>query len=431
MSLDKVKQFHNTTFVIPRHSDKGLVEKLLAMAQEGGVQLEKATYYFTFSPELAEFSGDQKDEKLQELLACDTITTRQIIFELQGAMKVSVQRGWDNQSKTLTGNQDTLTFEPPQKCNVPTVAKYVMLARKHFGAIDTKPFLDFLDEGAKQLYQTREQDIQKLERMQENFFKSMTEFTLDQQQKQQEFQRQLESEYAARQSKLEEQHGERLNQLEAKDADLKKIRAEIDERENRQARRDIYKELKAKLVARNTTFELTAGTKNRRRTVFWFTIALLGLFFTGFWYCFDKNVINNEPPINWIAVGSQIGFALTFIGIATFFIQWNHRWFQKHADEEFKLKRLDLDFDRANWLVELAMEWQNITKSDVPAELVNKLSRNLFNADEAKDTDIHPAETFLSAIFGKAGSINVEFPGKFTMHRSDPADARIASPKTN
>lgn len=214
MSLDKVQRFHNTTFSIPRHSDRGLVDKLHAMAQEGKFALEKAIYHFTFSDQAAEFVGDQKDEKLQDLLASETVTTFQIIFELQAAMKVIVHRGWNNERKTLIGNQDTLTIAPPQQCNVPTMAKFVMLARKHFDAIDTKPFLDFLDEGAKQLYQTREQDIQKLERMQENFFKSMTEFTLDQQKKQQEFQRQLETEYAARQTKLEEQHGERLNQLE-------------------------------------------------------------------------------------------------------------------------------------------------------------------------------------------------------------------------
>jgi hypothetical protein len=284
--------------------------------------------------------------------------------------------------------------------------------------------MDFLDEGAKQLYQSREQDLQKLERMQENFFQSMTEFTLDQQKKQQEFQRQMETEYAGRQTKLEEQHRERLNQLEVKEADLKKIRAEIDERENRQARRDIYKELKKKLDDRNKTFELTEGTKNRRRITFGFTLALLTLFLAGFGYCFYRNVVNGGSEINWIAVGSQIGFAVAFVGMATFFIRWNYQWFQKHADEEFKLKRLDLDIDRANWLVELAMEWKNITKSEITPDLIDKLARGLFITEETKDMDIHPAETLLSALFGKTGSINVEFPGKLTMQRSEVGDGK-------
>ena len=54
--------------------------------------------------------------------------------------------------------------------------------------------------------------------------------------------------------------------------------------------------------------------------------------------------MSEQPQVNWVAVGSQIGLAFAFLGVATFFIRWNHQWFQKHADEEFKLKRLDLEY---------------------------------------------------------------------------------------
>ena len=70
--------------------------------------------------------------------------------------------------------------QPHPHLTAVSFAKAVAFARKHFKAVDTKPFLDFLDEGTKQLYQSREHDIQKLERMQESFFHGMTEFTLDQ-----------------------------------------------------------------------------------------------------------------------------------------------------------------------------------------------------------------------------------------------------------
>ncbi len=286
--------------------------------------------------------------------------------------------------------------------------------------------MDFLEEGPKQIYQARENDLLRLERMQENFFKDLTAFTLEQQRKQSDFQQQLEMDYSGRQAKLETEHVERLKQLEEKESELKQIRAEIDERENRQARRDIYKGLKTKIDARNKTFELTEGTQNRRRVTYWFAIGLLAIFASCFGFCFYKNVVSDPAQINWIAVGSQIGFAMAFVGVATFFIRWNHQWFQKHADEEFKLKRLDLDIDRANWLVELALEWKNITKSEIPTDLVERLSRSLFVADEGKGFDIHPAETLLSAVFGKSGKINFEFPGKLTMERSDQGDDKKA-----
>ena len=67
------------------------------------------------------------------------------------------------------------------------------------------------------------------------------------------------------------------------------------------------------------------------------------------------------------------------------------------------------------------MEWKNITKSEIPSDLIDKLARSLFISEESKDIDIHPAETLLSDLFGKARSINVGFPGKLSMQRSDLA----------
>jgi hypothetical protein len=421
MSLDNVRQFQRTGFPIPRYPDKVIVEKMDALAQEGGYTVEKSVYHFTCSDQPAEFGSGPRDGELDQLLDLEAVSTRQIAFQIHNSLQVRIERGWDNQQRKLTGNQDSLIVEPfgQSHQNIIDFIKPLALARKHFGAVDTMSFVDFLDEGTRQLYQSRERDLQKLERLQENFFKGMTAFALDQQKKQQDFQRQLEADYATRQSKLEEQHRERMEQFEVKEADLKKIRSEIDERENRQARRDIYKELKTKLDARTKTFELTEGTRKRRRITFWFTVGLLILFAGVFGYCFCRNVVSDSAQVNWVAVGSQVGFAIAFIGVATFFIRWNNRWFQKHADEEFKLKRLDLDIDRANWLVELAMEWKNITKSEIPTDLLDKLARSPFLWEETKDHDIHPAETLLSAVFGKAGRINVEFPGKLTMQRSD------------
>src|SRR5262249_52895038 len=95
-----------------------------------------------------------------------------------------------------------------------------------------------------------------------------------------------------------------------------------------------------------------------------------------------------------------------------------NQWFQKHADEEFRLKRLDLDIDRANWLVELALEWKNITKSEIPPELIDKLSRSLFATHDTESIDIHPVETLLSSVFGRDGSISIKVP-EVTMSRSD------------
>jgi hypothetical protein len=44
----------------------------------------------------------------------------------------------------------------------------------------------------------------------------------------------------------------------------------------------------------------------------------------------------------------QLAFALAFTATAVFYLRWNNAWFQQHAQEEFRLKQLELDFDRAS-----------------------------------------------------------------------------------
>lgn len=58
------------------------------------------------------------------------------------------------------------------------------------------------------------------------------------------------------------------------------------------------------------------------------------------------------------------------------------------------MKRLDLDIDRASWLVEMVMEWKEQKGTEIPEELLTRLSRNLFIEDGPKEECLHPAEAF-------------------------------------
>jgi hypothetical protein len=435
MPTSNVRTLNETAFSIRRLTDKEAVSRLNRLVKDGNYSLQKSSFSFTFGEQAAEYPDGQLDKAMEELLGMETISARQIAYYVGDWLRISVDRGWNQQSKRLHGTQDSLVISPVgqnhPELNVESLVKAIALARKHFDAVDGKPFMELLDEGPRSLYESREQDLQRLERMQEGFFNDMREFTLGQQKQQQEFQRDLEYQHAERQKSLEQQHADRLKQLEAQEAELHRVRAEIDERDNRQTRRDIYDDIKKKLDERNKSFELTAGTKKRRWFTFVFTLLFLSLFAWGFYYCFERNVVNGAAAINWIALGSQVGFAIAFIGMATFLLRWTNQWSQKHAEEEFKLKRLDLDIDRAQWLVELAMEWKNITKSEISTELIDRLSRSLFVVEESRDVDIHPAETLLSAIFGKAGSLNIEFPTKLTMQRSESNDGKTKDEKSS
>ncbi|WP_447599975.1 hypothetical protein [Nitrospira sp. Nam80] len=84
-----------------------------------------------------------------------------------------------------------------------------------------------------------------------------------------------------------------------------------------------------------------------------------------------------------------------------FYIRWNNEWFSLHSNEEFRLMRLDLDIDRASWVFEMASEWKDDKGSELPADLIDKLSRNLFVQDAGNNRHPkHPSEDLASALWG-------------------------------
>jgi hypothetical protein len=107
----------------------------------------------------------------------------------------------------------------------------------------------------------------------------------------------------------------------------------------------------------------------------------------------------------------QIALGLAFASTGVFFIRWNNKWFEKHSTEEFRLKRLEIDIDRASWLVEMAFEWKTEKGTDIPIELINKLGENLFKEDKVEESPLHPSDQLASAILGAASSVSVKVPG--------------------
>ncbi|MCM0752025.1 hypothetical protein DEA98_14245 [Brucella pseudogrignonensis] len=89
-----------------------------------------------------------------------------------------------------------------------------------------------------------------------------------------------------------------------------------------------------------------------------------------------------------------------------------NRWVERYADTEFYLKQFELDIDRANWVVETALEWKEKQDRTIPDALLGSISRNLFlKTDRDEDADMHPADYLASAILGRASALNLKVPG--------------------
>ena len=109
------------------------------------------------------------------------------------------------------------------------------------------------------------------------------------------------------------------------------------------------------------------------------------------------------------AIVKQVTFSALFVTTAVFFTKWNNQWFQKHANEEFRLKRMELDIDRASWFVEMAFDWKDEKGEAIPEALIERLTHGLF-VETSGDHPVEPSESLAHALLG-AARFKVKLPG--------------------
>jgi hypothetical protein len=174
--------------------------------------------------------------------------------------------------------------------------------------------------------------------------------------------------------------------------------------------------MKLAIEARTKDFSLTDKTVAKRlpvHRIFWLLTATFGgLLVWGLWDAIMHGVRWEGSPYDWIRL---LRIPLGAVGVAGFlmyYIRWNDAWFRQHAEEEFRLKRLDLDIDRANWMVEMMLEWKEEKASTIPPELIDRLSRNLFAADAGDKGPVqHPAQDALAALLQVSTSMTLPITG--------------------
>jgi hypothetical protein len=256
-----------------------------------------------------------------------------------------------------------------------------------------------------------------------------------------QYRRDLESRYDAARTKLESEHQDRRNALEgdyvAKDNELKtkeealeERKKALDDRDNTHARRQKQEDLNKKLQESQKSFQLTPDTARKRLPVHAAFIsglvllaALIGL---NTWYALQP--AQQGVPFWWPPL-RVIGYTAGFVFLLVYYIRWQDGWAQAHADEEFSLKRLELDGIRAGWLVEVLLEWQREGKTEMPAELVQRLGANLFaNQRMVRPSATHPVEDAVASLLGSSTSVEVNFPhGKVKLDRKGLEQAKGAN----
>jgi hypothetical protein len=261
-----------------------------------------------------------------------------------------------------------------------------------------------------QFYERREQGLLKLESISQQLIHETHDYRLQLDAEAKERQK-LDSEaIASRTAELESTYSRRAEELIEREKQLASDKAQFDDRSARHVRRDSVKGLKSIIKGRADHFALTAETRKKRWPIHAIFLALLTMSAAVVYWGFAILPSDNEQgPQLWLHLvrvpTGVIGFALASV----YYIRWNDQWFRQHSDEEFRLRQLELDVDRASWVTELALELRD-EKGDLPAALLDRLSAALF-VSRPSEAVRHPSQDLLSTIIGASSHLKLRLPG--------------------
>ncbi|KAB2712920.1 hypothetical protein F9K88_08170 [Brucella intermedia] len=227
--------------------------------------------------------------------------------------------------------------------------------------------------------------------------------------------KQLDEDFQARSKKADDNLESERKKLREREDELAQRNRELDDRDNTTARRAQHATLKSRIAERAKSFEITPETKGARIPIHLGAmtgiVVLLGLVLLSTTSL--STVPSNASSLVWAAaLIKPIGLTIALLGLIAWYLRWMNRWFERHADAEFYLKQFELDIDRANWVVETALEWKEKQDRTIPDALLGSISRNLFlKTDRDEDSDMHPADYLASAILGRASSLDLKVPG--------------------
>ena len=77
----------------------------------------------------------------------------------------------------------------------------------------------------------------------------------------------------------------------------------------------------------------------------------------------------------------------------------------------FRLKQMEIDIDRASWLVELLFESRRDQGEELPIDLVHQLSKNLFGVAGGEHSEANAADTLATALLSSASGLKFSLPG--------------------
>ena len=268
-----------------------------------------------------------------------------------------------------------------------------------------------------EFYRLREEGLSRLENLTQKLITETHSYRMQLDAEIAQHKQELTESHEARDQALDAKFQERNAELDSREQELNRLRQDLDDRSARHARREQSRALQKKISDRSENFTLTRATGRKRLPVHIIFTILLSLSGGLIGSSLATPVTATEGAALWLGLGrlplGALGFALT----ALFYIRWTDQWFRQHANQEFKLQQLALDVDRAGYVTEMLMEWQEEKGGEMPTILVDRLTAGLFTEHSAVARVRHPSEDATAALLRAASSVQVEVPsiGKVTL----------------
>ena len=407
--------FQNFQFFVPKTTDQQVVKALLNGAIECGFSVVELSVSTALGKNYKLKVSDGKYDlhsapQIEECLTLESSLINSFTLIIHANANVSYTRRLKETTDQVAFNFQNWSQEPANSESL--VTHFLQLVKTELKSVDTEAYLSsILSESLQGHYLHREAELNKLINMSETVTVKASEYREQLNKDYQNKEQALRDDYKKQREELQTEYDRRRQELTNKEEELNTTLKEFDDRENRHVRREIREALLTNLKARQEKFSLTDGTKKLRWPIYGAVGVVIFVLAWANWKTFG--LFDNLDKYNGyqlaFLVAKQSALALAFGSTVVFFFRWCNHWFQQHANEEFYHKRLELDIDRASWVVEMALEWKTSTTEEIPTELLNKLSAELFN-DQCKEVDqqLHPADQLASALLGASAQTKLK-----------------------
>jgi len=400
---------------IPRQNDKAIIKCFRALANEYNIAEMRVTIIGVDTVDID--IRDKSNSLLQSLEKNNVDIIDNLSTAIEG-LQISYHRGgvlyFNSQHKEKSPFHDEIKITTNQYTTLDKnkIVEVITTISKEFNSFVAGQSVGKLSKEQVQLEALHNATLNRLESLSEELISKThqyrEELTAEFRNKTQE----LENDYAKKVAEDEAIIATIKSSLEEEKTRLEDRKVQLDDRDNTHARREIRRDILKEIKERQKEFTLTKGTKALRLPIH-FLMALLIGYFVGMSF---SNAITmyqidlfKDTQITLILSIKQIFYMLGTVGSILFYIKWANKWFEQHSSAEFQMKQFELDMERASWLVETSLEWNDKKGNEMPPELLKSLANNLFEIEKTKNEPVlHPADQLASALLGSATAVKLK-----------------------